>query len=99
MDERREEERKNVSLEVRWEGSAGKQSARVSDLSLGGCYLDTLAQAEVGEVLGLEIKLPGGGWLPLRGTVAYVMPGLGFSVCFTFLTDDEQDRLSEIINS
>jgi hypothetical protein len=99
MEDRREEERKNVSLEVRWEGGSGRHPARVSDLSLGGCYLDTLGQAEVGEVIGLEIKMPSGEWLPLRGSVAFYQPGLGFSVCFTFLTDEEQYQLTQLITS
>ena len=99
MEERREEERKEVTLDVRWEGGGGRHSARVSDLSLGGCYLDTLGQAEVGEVVGLELKLPSGEWLPLRGTVAFHQPGLGFSICFTFMTDEEQYQLTQLINA
>ena len=99
MDERREEERKDVSLEVRWEGGSGRHTARVSDLSLGGCYLDTLGQAEVGEIVALEIKMPSGEWLPLRGTVAFHQPGLGFSICFTFMTDEEQYQLTQLINA
>jgi hypothetical protein len=98
-EERREEQRKEITLEVRWEGGSGRHPARISDLSLGGCYLDTLGGAEVGEVIGLEIKLPSGEWLPLRGSVVFHHPGLGFSVCFTFLTEEEQYQLSEIINS
>ena len=98
MEDRREEERKAVSLEVRWEGESGHHTARVSDLSLGGCYLDTLGQAVVGEVIGVEIKMPDGSWLQLRGTVAFYTPGMGFSVCFTFLTDEEQYQLSQVIN-
>ena len=99
VDDRREEERKDVALEVRWEGGSGHHTARVSDLSVGGCYLDTLGGANVGEVISLEIKMPDGGWLQLRGSVAFYHPGLGFSVCFTFLTEDEERRLAEIINS
>lgn len=99
IEDRREEERKNVTLDVRWEGGSGHHPARISDLSLGGCYLDTLGDVEVGEVVGLEIKLPSGEWLPLRGTVAFHHPGLGFSVCFTFLTDEEQYQLTQLINS
>jgi hypothetical protein len=99
MEERREEERKSVSLEVRWDGTSGHHAARISDLSLGGCYLDTLGQATPGEVIGIEIKLPSGEWLPLRGTVAFYHANMGFSVCFTFLAEDEQDALSQVINS
>ena len=99
MEERREDERKTVSLEARWEGGSGHRTARVSDLSLGGCYLDTLGQSEgIGEVISLEIKMPDGTWLPLRGTIAHYQPGLGFSVCFSFLTDEEQYQLTQLIN-
>ncbi|HEX8846400.1 MAG TPA: PilZ domain-containing protein [Pyrinomonadaceae bacterium] len=99
IEERREEERKSITLEVRWEGGSGVHSARVSDISMGGCYLDTLGQVEVGEIVTMEIKLPTGEWLPLRGSVAFHHPGLGFSVCFTFLTDEEQYQLAQLINS
>ena len=99
VDDRREEVRKNITLEVRWEGGSGIHPARISDLSLGGCYLDTLGGAEVGEVISIDIKLPSGEWLPLRGSVAFYHPGLGFSVCFTFLTDEEQYQLTQVINS
>ena len=99
VDDRREEERKNITLEVRWEGGSGVHPARISDLSVGGCYLDTLGGVEVGEVIAVEIKLPSGEWLPLRGSVAFYHPGLGFSVCFTFLTDEEQHLLTQVINS
>jgi PilZ domain len=98
-EDRREEERKNITLEARWEGGSGRHPARVSDISLGGCYLDTLGQVEVGEVIGMEIKMPDGSWLPLRGSVAFHHPNLGFSVCFTFLTDEEQYQLTQLINT
>ena len=97
MEDRREEERRDVSLEVRWEGGSGHHTARVSDLSLGGCYVDTLGPATPDEIVELEIKLPDGSWLPLRGTVAFYTPGMGFSVCFTFLTEEEQRQISQVI--
>jgi hypothetical protein len=98
-EDRREEERKDITLEARWEGGSGIHPARISDLSVGGCYLDTLGRTEIGEVISVEIKLLSGEWLPLRGSVAFYHPGLGFSVCFTFLTDEEQYQLSQVITS
>ncbi|MDX6695882.1 MAG: hypothetical protein QOF02_3485 [Blastocatellia bacterium] len=97
-EERREEERVTVSLEVFWEGGSGLHPARISDISLGGCYLDTIGSAEPGEVIGLTIKLPDGERLTLRGEVAFRIKNLGFSVCFTFLTDEEQRLLTQLIN-
>lgn len=97
--ERREEPRVPVSLEVSWEGTSGSHTARISDISLGGCYLDTLGSATPGEIIGLTIKLPDGELLNLRGEVAYHLQHQGFSVCFTFLTDEEQYSLSQLITS
>lgn len=96
--ERREEPRVPVSLEVNWEGASGRHTARISDISLGGCYLDTIGSAAPGEVISLNIRMPDGGTLCLRGEVTYHLPNLGFSVCFTFLTDEEQHRLTQLIN-
>ena len=96
-EDRREEERKDITLEARWEGGSGIHPARISDLSLGGCYLDTLGGVEVDEVIAVEIKLPSGEWLQLRGEVASFIAGTGFGVLFSFLTDDEEQTLRELI--
>ena len=97
--ERREDERAPVSIEARWEGLSGQHKARVADLSLGGCFIDTLGQAKIGEFIAFAIKRPDGKWLQLRGEVVSVDPQTGFSVAFTFLTEDEQKALSRLINS
>jgi hypothetical protein len=96
--ERRTEERKVVSWDARWEGLSGWHAARVGDISLGGCFIETFDPVEVGDIVTFEIKLPDGEWLPLRGEVTYYQPQIGFSVCFTFLTDEEQYQLSQIVN-
>ena len=93
--ERREDERKGVSLEAWWESLSGRQQARVSDLSMGGCYVDTLAPVEVDEVIVFAIRKPDGSWLELRGRVVTRDPG-GFSLAFTFLTDEEQQELKRL---
>ncbi|MBA3767850.1 MAG: PilZ domain-containing protein [Acidobacteria bacterium] len=93
--ERRDEERISLNLEARWEGIA--HSARVSDISVDGCYVDTIATAvSVGELILIEIKLPNGKWLPLRGEVTHTMPNVGFGLCFTFLTEDEQRLIAQL---
>jgi hypothetical protein len=94
--ERREDERARVSLEAWWEGLSGRQMARVSDISMGGCFIETLNVPPVGEVVVFAIKRPTGGWLELRGTVIAADPQLGFSVTYTFLTDEEQQELKRL---
>ncbi len=98
-DERRSEERVPLSLEAYWEGLSGRHIARISDLSTGGCFIDTNGAVRVGEVIDFEIKLADGDWLQLRGEVAFYQPGIGFSLRFSFLTDEEQYLLAQLINS
>jgi hypothetical protein len=97
-DERREDKRARVSIEAWWEGQSGRHEARVSDLSMGGCFIDTLSTAELGELIIFAIKRPGGKWLQLRGQVASVDKHVGFSLAFTYLTEDEQQALAPLVN-
>ena len=95
-DERRTDERVKVNLAARWDGMSGTQEARIEDISLGGCFVNTSARVEVDEVISLDIRLPSGEWLPLRGEVASQQPGIGFGLLFTFLTQDEEQALREL---
>jgi len=95
--ERREDKRASVSIQAWWEGQSGRHEARVSDLSMGGCFIDTLSRAEIGELIVFALKRPDGGWLQLRGQVASVDEHVGFSLAFTYLTEDEQRALARII--
>lgn len=96
-DERRHHERVLLPLEVRWEGQSGRHTARISDLSLGGCYIETLGQVTVGESLTFEIQLPTQNWMPLSGKVVYHHPNLGFGVQFAQLSDLESNVLVDLI--
>ena len=93
--ERREDERRGVSLEAWWESLSGRHQARVSDLSMGGCYVDTLAPVELDALIVFAIRKPDGAWLELRGRVVTRDPG-GFSLAFTYLTDEEQQELRRL---
>jgi hypothetical protein len=95
---RRSDERVSMNLPARWDGLSGTHEARIEDLSLGGCFVNTKGRVDIGEVVGIEMKLPSGEWLQLRGEVASYMLGTGFGVLFTFLTEDEEQALRELIN-
>lgn len=96
-DERRRYERVGIPLEARWEGLAGRHAARISDISLGGCYVETLGQVAEGERINFEIQLPTERWLPLRGEVAHYYPHMGFGLRFFDLTEAEEDVLARLI--
>ena len=98
-DERRSNERKRVLLDAKWESVSRRHEARVDDVSLGGCFVNTYAKLEVGEPVDLEIELPSGEWLGLRGQVASCKPGVGFGMSFTSLTEDEIAALKELMRT
>jgi hypothetical protein len=95
-DNRRNDERISTNLTAKWGGLDGDHDGRIEDLSLGGCFINTVARADVGEVIGVEIKLPSGEWLALRGEVCSYQPGIGFGLLFSFLTDEEEQALKEL---
>ena len=98
-DDRRSEERVAINLAARWDGMAGSHEARLEDISLGGCFVNTQGRVEKDEVVSLEIRLPSGEWLGLRGEVTSHQPGIGFGLIFSFLTEDEEDALKDLLSS
>jgi hypothetical protein len=96
-DNRRSDERISINLPAKWDGLTGNHEARIEDLSLGGCFVNTAGRVDIGEVVSVAIKLPSGEWLQLRGEVTSFQIGIGFGLVFSFLTDDEEQALREII--
>jgi hypothetical protein len=95
--DRRSDERVSTNIPARWVGISGTHEGRIEDLSLGGCFVNTAGRVDVGEVVGVEIRLPSGEWLPLRGEVTSYQTGIGFGIVFSFLTDDEEQALRETL--
>lgn len=98
-DERRGNKRKRLLLEAKWESVSRRHESRVDDVSLGGCFVNTYAQVELGEHVNLQIQLPSGEWLPLHGEVASYHPGVGFGMSFTSLTVEETAALRELLRT
>lgn len=74
-----------------------KHEARVDDVSLGGCFVNTFGHVEMNEPVQLQILMPSGEWLALRGTVASYQPGVGFGMSFTFLNSKEETGVKDLI--
>lgn len=96
---RRQSERINVSLEVMMESSSGKYEVRVSDLSMEGCFVDSIAIMSNHDNVALRVRMPSGDWMKLRGEVVSVFPGIGFGVRFLPLDEEERNLLEEVILS
>lgn len=98
MSDRRTEKRCDVCLDAVWDGKSGNYDARITDLSEGGCYVDSLGEAQVGEVLVFKLQTPDGEWLELTGKVAHQTPPLGFGLRFIDLTDEQHERLRTLLD-
>lgn len=97
-EERRIEERVPLVLDVRWESLSGKHTARISDMSLSGCYVESLGQVTVGELIRFEVQLPTGRWMPLVGEAVYHLPSMGFGIRFKRLTETQREVIASLLD-
>jgi Tfp pilus assembly protein PilZ len=97
MSNRRRDPRVSLPLEAQFEGLSVNGIARLSDLGVGGCFVETLARVSVGEEVNLKIHSPTGRWLPLQGEVVYQQPNLGFGLRFINQSELEREMLEQII--
>ena len=97
MSERRSGQRWDVSLDAVWDGKSGNYTARITDLSDGGCYMDSLGDVVMGEMVHLKLALPNGDWLDLKGEVAHHTPPVGFGIRFLDLSDQQLKTLRAFI--
>jgi hypothetical protein len=93
----RKHERFPISLEVVLEFTAAKREARVSDLGMGGCFIDTIVDARPGEAINFKLRLPTEQWIELSAEVIYHFPLIGFGVRFTDLTKEKITLLEQLI--
>ena len=97
-EERREHVRLVLSLAARWEDKAGHHPASISNLSSGGCFIESQDLAMVGERIRVEIELPVMRWMNLSGEVIRQVPDNGFGIRFNTLSISEQSTLAQLID-
>jgi hypothetical protein len=96
MDDRRSKQRLSVSLNAMWDSSAQAHSARITNLSEGGCYLDSVGEVRRGEIVGFRVLLPDDDWLYLEGEVRHHDTN-GFGVQFVDLNDEQTEKLKWLL--
>ena len=72
--------------------SGTRLSARISELSVGGCYLDVLTPFPEGTLVKLRI-IRDQGVFATNGKVVYTHANFGMGVAFTDLTHDQRSIL------
>jgi len=96
MEERRKDERVKANLDAGWEGILGRFEGQVGDISRSGCFVLSSDQVQPGELIRLEIKLPGEGEIYLWAEVMYQITEIGFALRFT--STDEGDALEHLLD-
>jgi hypothetical protein len=96
--ERRRSERVRLPLEVRWDGLSGIHSARIYDISMTGCYIESLGQVRLHEHLNFDVQSPTGKWLSFSGEVVHAQPNMGFGVRLSNLSELKLETLNELLN-
>ena len=95
----REHQRYTHFVDVVLESSSGKIEARISEIGLGGCYVDTIVTVYEGDEVVFKLGPPFNEDLRFAGTVVYVFTGMGFGIKFTDLTDEQCAEIEKIIST
>jgi hypothetical protein len=98
-EERRAERRYNVSFRVNLaRGDSPEIEGQVSDLSAGGCFVESAKEVTDGDLVKLRIDVPGQGELVIWGNVVFWVRDTGFGVRFSaFSQGGERDRLLDLL--
>ena len=86
-----------MRLDAVWEATEERHSVRITDLSEGGCYLDTVGEVMVGEIVAVRVLLPDDDWLYLEGEVRHHRPRQGFGVQFVDLNEEQTEKLLRLL--
>jgi hypothetical protein len=80
-DDRRHYRRFTGPYDGNWDGSAGARDCRITDLSAGGCFIDSIGRQEVGGEVVITVVVAGQRFT-LPGRVVHVDRVQGFGVRF-----------------
>ncbi|MFL6209541.1 MAG: PilZ domain-containing protein [Pyrinomonadaceae bacterium] len=96
MSDRRRYPRVRVSLYIDWGFSAAcPLQARVTSVSVGGCFVQTDEAVEAGQTVYVRLSLPEERLL--QGEVRYHMPSVGFGLQFQDVTIEDQLMLETLV--
>ncbi len=76
-----------------WSGTSGASGVRISDVSEGGCFVESLVVPPLDEPVAVMLALPLGGELRVDGHVTTVDPGIGFAVQFGELRTEQRTKI------
>ncbi|MBN1938431.1 MAG: PilZ domain-containing protein [Candidatus Aminicenantes bacterium] len=100
MTEEKREARTACLTEVTFDHEGMTFSGRITDLSAGGFYVDTINPLPVGALIVFRFVLPGmsaEGAVIGEARVAWQQPFQGMGVRYDWLSDEDKDKLIRFI--
>jgi hypothetical protein len=97
--ERRGIDRYPIEIDIEWEGSKGRQTGTLSDISLGGCFVLSSGDIEDGDRVRIFIPVGEGMKVQFDGKVANHVYEIGFAVIFDPTSAAQRDLLTQLIQS
>ena len=95
--ERRAHRRVPTQLTVLWEGFLTNNYALMTDVSLGGCYINSAGRVGLDEQIRVDTNLLSQADLSLEGSVAHREWPLGFGMRFANLTDEKAALILQVV--
>ncbi len=92
MEEKRRYLRLSGPFDGAWDGASGSRTARILELSSGGCFIDVMGTPREGERVRISVTI-GGRTMALVAEVVHVDRIQGFGVRFV---DNPPERLEEL---
>lgn len=93
--ERRSVKRFHGPFDGGWNGESGSRECRITDVSIGGCFVDSLSNNVAGSSVQVFLKLAER-VLRLRAEVVYVDKVQGFAVAFQ---DNDPEVMSALADA
>ncbi|CAN5360996.1 hypothetical protein BH20ACI1_BH20ACI1_30000 [soil metagenome] len=95
--ERRGFDRKKLIINIKYSDGDATAIANTRDIGIGGLYMITNAELDVGTPLFLNISI-GGQEIALDGVVTYIDPGHGVGIRFQALSEKNEEILKRELN-
>jgi|SRR5919206_1597180 hypothetical protein len=98
--ERRADERFRVNFRVQlMRADSPEVEGTVSDLSAGGCFVESAVNVQEDDLIKLRFDLPGHGDLTIWGNVAFWVKDTGFGVRFSaYSQGGARDKLLDLLS-
>jgi hypothetical protein len=95
--ERRQFKRVPASLEVRFKIDGIEYLGMISDISIGGCYIQSPAVVKLRTPIVVGIHLTAQRWFDLHGLIMHHYPNQGFGIRFEFSSEAEEDLIARLV--